>query len=51
MLWSRELLEPLPVSGELVELLPVDPLGQLQVWGPGGYLVLRASAQMTEYQW
>jgi len=30
VLGRRELLEPLPVSGELVELLPVDPLGELQ---------------------
>ena len=40
---SRELLEPLPVSGELVELLPVEPLGELQVRGPRGDLVLLAS--------
>jgi len=26
---SRELLEPLPVSGGLLELLPVDALGEL----------------------
>jgi hypothetical protein len=29
VLGSRELLEPLPVSGELVELLPVESLGEL----------------------
>ena len=38
-----ELPEALPVRGELVELLPVDPLGEFQVWGPGGDLVLLAS--------
>ena len=41
MLGSRELLESLAVSGKLVELLPVDPLGELQVRGPRGDLVLR----------
>jgi hypothetical protein len=43
VLGSRELHEPLPVGGELVELLSVDPLGQLQVRGPRGDLVLLAS--------
>jgi hypothetical protein len=43
VLGRRELLESLPVGGELIQLLPVDPLGELQVWGPGGDLVLRAS--------
>ena len=42
VLGSRELLEPLAVSGELVELLPVEPLGELQVRGAGGDLVLLA---------
>jgi hypothetical protein len=43
VLGCRELLQTLPVRGELVELLPVDPLGELQVRGPRGDLVLLAS--------
>jgi len=43
VLRRRELLEPLPVGGELVELLPVEPLGELQICGPRGDLVLLAS--------
>ena len=43
VLGSRELFEALPVSGELVELLPVESLGELQVRGPRGDLVLLAS--------
>ena len=40
VLGSCELLEPLAVSGELAELLPMEPLGELQVRGPRGDLVL-----------
>ncbi len=43
MLGSRELPEPLAVSGELVELLSVEPLRELQVRGARGDLVLLAS--------
>src|SRR5262249_11201090 len=38
-----ELLESLPVGGELVELLPVKSLRKLQVRGPGRDLVLLAA--------
>ena len=47
VLGSRELLEPLPISGQLVELLPVDPLGELQVRGPRGGLVQRADVLLA----
>jgi hypothetical protein len=34
VLGRRELLEPLPIGGQLVELLPMEPLGKLQVGVP-----------------
>ena len=40
---AEGLLEPLPVGGELIELLAVNPLGELQVRGSSGDLVLLAS--------
>ena len=43
MLGRRELPEPLAIGRQLVELLPVDPLGELQVRGSRGDLVLLAS--------
>jgi hypothetical protein len=37
-----ELLEPLPISGQLVESLPMEALGKLQIWGSARDLVLLA---------
>jgi hypothetical protein len=43
VLWGREGLQALPVGGQLVELLPVEALGESEVRGPRRDFVLLAS--------